>query len=67
MSTIWLTVAVAAERTGVHPTTVYRQLWAGTFPCRTIRVGLTGRAWRIHAGDLDDWIAAQQPITEEDT
>ena len=48
-----LSVTEAAERLRVHPTTIYRQLGAGTFPVRAFRVG---RMWRIDADAFDQWV-----------
>lgn len=49
MSPEWFTVTEAAKRLDVHISTVYRHLRAGTFPCRSMRVG---RSWRICAEDV---------------
>lgn len=49
-----LSVTEAAERLRVHPSTLYRQLNAATFPVRAFRVG---RCWRIDADAFDAWVA----------
>jgi excisionase family DNA binding protein len=45
----WFTVTETATRLNLHISTIYRHLRAGTFPCRSMRVG---RSWRISAEDV---------------
>lgn len=49
-----LSVNETAECFRVSDKTIYRQLWAGTFPCRAVRIG---RQWRISRADVDDYLA----------
>lgn len=49
-----LSVNETAERFDVSVKTIYRQLWAGTFPCRAIQIG---RVWRISRADVDRHLA----------
>lgn len=46
----WLSVIETATLLNLHVSTIYRHLHAGTFPCRSMRVG---RAWRIRAEDVE--------------
>jgi excisionase family DNA binding protein len=50
MPTQWLTPRQVSNRLNLHVSTVYRHLHAGTFPCRSLRIG---RAWRIDAAQVD--------------
>lgn len=45
-----------ARRLGVHVSTIYRWLDAGSFPTRAFRIG---KQWRIDARALDQWLEAQ--------
>ena len=49
-----LSVNETAGRFRVSDKTIYRQLWAGTFPCRA---GRSGGQWRISRADVDDYLA----------
>jgi excisionase family DNA binding protein len=49
-----LTVVETARRFDVSAKTIYRQLWAGTFPCRAVQIG---NQWRISRADVDDYLA----------
>lgn len=49
-----MTVQAVAERLGLSKKTIYRQLWAGTFPCRAVKIGAH---WRISRRDLDELLA----------
>jgi excisionase family DNA binding protein len=50
MTDEWVNVVEAARLLDVSTKTIYRQLWAGTLPCRAVRIG---RLWRICLADLE--------------
>lgn len=54
-----LTPQEAAQRVGVHVETVRRAVRSGALPARR-----AGRAVRIHADDLDRWLAGPAPRRE---
>lgn len=61
--TEWLTVAEAAARAGVSPTTVQRAVANGQL--RSYRTG--HRRARFHAPDVDRWAEHRNPPTGETT
>lgn len=56
---VTLKVYEVALRLKLAPKTVRKQLAAGTFPCRAIKVG---NSWRVIAADLDKLLAVEDGI-----